>query len=167
MSMEAVRHVEMVVPDRIVTVPVPVGLGLDRSGVVMSVMRVMTMDVRMIDGFVTMPVALRFTHESPDTETDEQGPNDQPRCQRFSEHADASDGADERRDGEESGHPRGPQTPERQHVEDQACPIGDHAHGCRGSDHCSIGEMGPERERSREVHGASGQTLRRRHHQRV
>lgn len=72
--MEGVRHVEMVVRNRIVAVPVPVRLGLDRCAVVMAVMRVMTMDVGMLDGLVVMPVAVRFTDEPPDTEGDEQSP---------------------------------------------------------------------------------------------
>src|SRR4029078_715983 len=66
----SVRPVEVVVPDRIVTVPVLVGLGIDRCAVVMPMMLIMTMDVGMPDGFVTMPVALRFTDESPHTEAD-------------------------------------------------------------------------------------------------
>ena len=67
----SVRPVEMVVPDRIVTVPVLVGLGIDRCAVVMPVMLIMTVEVRMLDGFVTMPVAMRFTEQSPHTEADE------------------------------------------------------------------------------------------------
>ena len=165
--MERFRRVEMVVPHRIVTVPVLVGLGIDRCAMLVSVMLVMTMNVGVLDGFVTMPVAMRLTDESPHPEADEQSPHHQAASRRISEHGDAGDGADKRRDGEQSGDPRGPETPERQHVEDQACPVRDHAHDRRGYDRCNTGQMDAERERSRDVHGASSQTLRRRHRQRV
>ena len=65
--MKRVRRVEMVVPDRIVAVPMVVWLGIDRRIVVVAVMRVMVMEVGMLDRLVEMPMAVRFTDEPPDT----------------------------------------------------------------------------------------------------
>jgi hypothetical protein len=74
----------MVVPERIVTVPVAMRLGIDRRIVVVAVMRVMMMNVGMLDRLVEMPMAVRFTDESPDTEAAEQCRDRQPGCCRFS-----------------------------------------------------------------------------------
>jgi len=57
--MKRIGHVEMLVPDRIVPVPMAVRLGTGyRRVVVVVVMRIVTMDMGMLGPLVEMPMAV-------------------------------------------------------------------------------------------------------------
>src|SRR5882757_3334227 len=131
-----IRKMRMPMPDRLVPMKMTVRAPtLPRNAVPVLMMRIVLMDVGMLDGFVLMIVFVSFGEMKPHTGSHQRQRTPEQRCGRFAEENYRNGGTDEGRSGEVRAGARGPQSAQRQHKQDQAQAVAEksqqHRQPCR------------------------------------